>query len=316
MKRTWNAIGLAALVASMICLGGCGESAPEEVPAKDRQGYGKTYTFALNYPAGEYALKMNVDMDETLRVDGTEVLQTSTMITAWMSVTVPEHKPTEGFSMDMKYTRYKMEWVQQGNTLIDYDSDVPSKSSDGPTKAIGGALLNLAIKADRDKDGNVLSATGMEGYFELLTKDPVLRDQLDGMEELHSNEAIALSIQAEKEVLPTSPVTLDDTWPVAFNDGLRVLEGTARLYEVVSTPEGDLATIKMTGKAKKIADMPKVDFRKSSVDFECTIEVYVATGVAKTTETKVSGMLRMRHQREGSETDMTRKMKMTMEKVK
>ena len=33
MKRTWNAIGLAALVASMICLGGCGESAPEEVPA-------------------------------------------------------------------------------------------------------------------------------------------------------------------------------------------------------------------------------------------------------------------------------------------
>jgi hypothetical protein len=315
MKRTWNTIGLTALVASMIFLGGCGESAPDEVPAEERQGYGKTYTFALNYPAGEYVQETSMDMDQKMQVSGQKINQTITMFMG-VSMDVAEHNAEGGFVMDMKFTRYKMEMVQQGNTLIDYDSAVPAKSSTEPLKTIFGELLKLDIKIDYDKDGNVQKATGTEEYLDVLAKDPALRGQLDSMKKMLSNETLARQTQSAKAVLPSNPVTLEDTWPVVINDGLRIIEGTARLYEVVSTPEGDLATIKMTGEMKEMTDMLNVEFEDCDVDYEAVMQVYVATGVAKTNDMKIGGALKMRTQGQTIEMDMTAKTKATMEKVK
>lgn len=315
MKRTWNTMGLAALVASMICLGGCGDSAPDEVPAEERQGYGKTYTFALNYPAGKYVQKTSMDMGQKMEVSGQKIDQTITMgIEA--SLDVAEHNAEGGYVMGMKFTRYKMAMIQQGNPLMDYDSGVPSKSSTEPLKSIFGGLLKLDIKIDYDKDGNVLKAIGAQEFLDMLAKDPVMRGQLDSMKKMLSDESLARSTQSARAILPPTPVTLDDTWPVVIDDGMGVLEGTARLYEVVSTPEGDLATIKMTGEMKEMGDVAGVVFEEFDVDFDATMKVYVATGVAKTNDMKIDGTMKMRTQGQTVDIDMTAKIKVTMEKVK
>ncbi len=311
MKRTWSTIGLVVVLVSLVFLGGCSKSASDEVPAEERQGFGKTYTFALNYPAGEYVMDMDVDMDQKMLIDGKKMNQTITMLMG-MSMDVADHAPGEGFSTNMKFTRYKMGMVQQGRSLMDYDSDVPAKSSTEPLKTLFGGLLKLTIKMEFDKNGDILSATGMEKYLDLLAKDPAMSASLDAMKKQLSDKELARAAQASKAMLPPKPVTLDDTWPVVIDNGQGAMEGTARLVEVVSTPDGDLATIKMSGKVKGLSDMDGVDIVSSAIDFEGTIKLYVATGVMKTYVVDMDGSMSMRAQGTTVDMDMDGTVKMTM----
>ena len=179
-------------------------------------------------------------------------------------------------------------------------------------KTLFGGLLNLSIKLKFDKNSDILSATGMEEYLELLAEDPSMAGQVDAIKKQLSNEELARSMQTAKAVLPPKPVTLDDTWPVVIRDSKGVMEGTARLYEVVSTPEGDLATIKMTGKMKDFANMPGVEFDSGALDFESTMKVYVATGMAKIYELDMDGSIKMHSQGMAINMDMDCEIKMTM----
>ena len=307
MKRTWNTLAVVAVLGSMIVLAGCG--------GKPRQGAGKSYTFAMSHPAGKYVMDMDMDMKQKIKA-GDQTIDQDIKMGMGMSMDVGEHAPAENYLVVMKFTYYQMKVSQDGRVGMEYDSTDPAKSSQEPLKTMFGDLLALEIKMEFDAKGDVVSASGTEAYFETLAKDPALAPQLPAMKKVLSNKELARGIQASKAMLPVKPVTLDDTWPVTIDNGQGAMKGTATLYEVVTTPQGELATIKLKGTVDKFPNQPGVTFESAKVTFEGTIRMYVATGMMVDYVVKLGGPMAMTAQGQSMNIDMDMDMKMTMTPAK
>ena len=266
MKRTWNTLGLIFVLGSMVVFGGCD---------KPRQGAGKTYTFALNYPAGAYALDVDIKMNQSADMAGKPMAQTITMGVE-MSADVAEHAPADNYPVMVKFLRHRMAMNQNGETKVESDTSDPAKFPPEPAASAVREMLKMELKMELDPAGKLLKATGAEA----LTGPQA---QAAGF----TSEQLAKIAMVAKEILPTKPVTLDDTWDVSLaaaaaiplTFGQKPMTLTARLCEVAATPEGELATIMLKGTSGLVAQ-PGMK-TEGAVDVDATLNVYVATGVVK-----------------------------------
>ena len=182
MKRTWNTLGLIFVLGSMVVFGGCD---------KPRQGAGKTYTFALNYPAGAYALDVDIKMNQSADMAGRPMEQEMVMVVG-LSADVAEHAPADNYPVTVKFLRHRMSAKQNGKMAADSDTADPAKALPEPTASVMREMLKMELKMELDPTGKLLKATGAEAIVSPQA-------QAGGF----TSEQLAKVALVAKEILPT-----------------------------------------------------------------------------------------------------------------
>ncbi len=299
MKRIGSILGVIAILAGTMCLAGC---------SKPRQGAGKTYTFKLNYPAGQYEVDFGGTVKQDIDSPDEGDSATATVVDTTIQMDVPRHRPAANYTISMKFVQNNMKQMQDGKVV--FDSDELGAEGEEIFKDMPKLYMKL------DAEGTILR-TGMGKWPGATRLSPAHAAEFDLMvKQLRGSwEKTVRGIPSVKPLLPTEPVTLDDSWDVSMEKVQGVGTGTATLYEVVSTPEGDIATIKFSGAANEFPAPEGMEISGELIS-EGFVRVYVDTGVVEEYECTVSSELEITTQGKTAEVEIDSIIKMTMKKVK
>ncbi len=275
MKWTWVITSvLVVAVGGWLVVGG-----------KSRQGAGKTYTFSINYPAGDYRLAVTIVTEQTITPGDTIILQTVKLV-FYMNLTIPPQSSGENYTAALRLIDCRQSHVKDGKMLLDYDSADPAKATAEPIGSILAKLPEQAFAVDFGPAGYTLDARGPEAYWDELAKNPEYAPSVVELRAQFGAKMIVAGPNISQVMIPLRPVVVGDSWVANPLGGEGALKGTATLLSVTNTPRGDLATIHLVGGLGGAAKVAGVTLEKSDFQVVAMLKVYVATGVLESCEVK------------------------------
>jgi len=201
------------------------------------------YTLKNTYPPGQYEMLMNMEMDMTIDMSGTNIPMQQKQ-TQYVAIDAAEKNADGTQKVVMEFTRVVMDQkMSMGN--LKYDSADPD-ADESPLKALG-AMVGLKITTVLDEDGNPAKIEGADEFFDKLLNDPNYpKPVAEMLKKQMTDESLTKTLDIAREMMPKEPVAVGETWKT---------EGTSELPmlgQVKTNSENTLKDVK-TENGRKIA---------------------------------------------------------------
>ncbi|MCK5114457.1 MAG: hypothetical protein KAR11_06815 [Phycisphaerae bacterium] len=235
-----------------------GDDTASKIPAKEviKKAPGEKFMLVNNYKTGYYQSVTKMDMAQDMNMGENAPPQKMSMqqvMTLGMEVSKPDKEGDR--TIVMSYERITMKSMDEnGNVLMDYDSDLPEEEQGGMAATMFAPMLKLKFKMIVDKKGDVVEVKGFnEMIGKVIEENPALAPALEGLRKSLTDESIAEMASQSSKYLPKTPVGIGDKWKT--DDDMKIpflgktnIKMDMEMVAVNKTPAGRIATIDMSGK--------------------------------------------------------------------
>ncbi|MDR0705794.1 MAG: DUF6263 family protein [Planctomycetaceae bacterium] len=251
------------------------------------------YTLKNRYPQGTYEMRLETDMDMTIKI-GEQIIPNRSNQTQYQEIVAEPIEPDGSQQTIMEIKRIVLKQTINGQEIAFDSADEKVKNS--PLRLMG-VMVGLKVTTTFDPNGKITKVEGIEEFLEKHAQT-LPKPALDMLKKQFSGKALTKTLDVMHEAMPKQPVAVGEQWKSENFSEIPMLgkvktEQTNTLKEIQLVDETELAVIVSQSRMK--SDSPqemnmaaaKMMLNSTEIDSESAIQMEVKTGLVISNVTQI-----------------------------